>query len=189
MVEAVYARALLELAEETGKVNDVDSEIAQLQELVAQEPQIMQVLSSRTLSLEERDGVLVKAFQGKVSDLVFRFVRVLVRKTRFNEFPGIAAAFRHFVDQKHGILEVHAFVAQQLDDQSSQRITQRVGELTSRQVRLKQTVQPDMVGGVKIRVGDELIDGSVATQVRLIKEKLIDAGRERARTNIASMLK
>lgn len=181
MVEAVYARALLELAEEAGQVEDIDGEVAQLQDLVKNEPRVTQLLASRTLSLEERDAVLVKAFRGKVSDLVFRFLRVLVRKDRFDEFPGIASAFRHFVDQKHGVLEVHAFVAQPLDDTSAQRITDRVGDLTRRKVRLKQTVQPDMVGGVKIRVGDELIDGSVATQVRLIKEKLIEAGRTKAR--------
>lgn len=181
MVEAVYARALLELAEEAAQVEPVADEIAQIYDLVRKEPQVTQLLASRTLSLEQRDEVLVKAFEGKVSDLVFRFLRVLVRKNRFDEFPGIAQAFRHFVDQKHGILEVSAYVAQPLDNESSNRITQRIGELTGRKVRLRQTLQPDMVGGVKIRVGDELIDGSVATQIRLIKEKLIEAGRTKAR--------
>jgi F-type H+-transporting ATPase subunit delta len=186
-VELVYAQALIELAEESGQVDAIGEEVRDLAGLLRDDPQIIKLLANRALSREERDAVFTSAFQGRVSDLVYRVLRVLVSKDRFDEFPGIAAAFAHLMDQRHGTLEVEAFVASPLDEETAGRIRARIGELTKRNVRLEQRIQPEMIGGLKLRVGDELLDGSVATQVRLVKERLIESGQASVRTAAARL--
>ncbi len=183
-VELVYAQALIELAQEAGQIDSVTEQVKQLRDLLIADPDIVRLLSSRVLSMAERQDVAKRAFSGRVSDLVLHFLQVLVRKNRFDEFPGIAAAFLHLVDVRFGTIQIEAFVAAELDTASSYAITSRIAELTHRDVRLRQHIDAELIGGLKIRVADELIDGSVATQLRLVEQRLKEASRETARTRL-----
>ena len=187
-VELVYAQALLELAQSESKVESIAAEVAQVKELLARDGDVLRLLASRVLSHEERDAAFVKSFQGKISDLLFRFVRVLIRRDRFDEFPGIAAAFLNLVDKIHGRIDVHAFVALPMTEQAQNSITSRIKELSGRDVRLSQHVDPSLIGGLKLRVGDEMIDGSVVTQLRLIEQKLMETSREAARSSLSKLI-
>jgi len=180
-VDIVYASALLELAEAEGSVDATASQIAELRALVIDQPQAIDLLASRILSYEQRDQACVKAFEGKVSDLVLRFLRVLVSKDRFDEFPEIAKGFAHLVDQKHGVLRILVNTPKTLEPQTLQAIQHRLHELTGRQIEVRQTIDDKMIGGVILRVGDELIDGSIRTQLSLLKQEMIEAGRVKAK--------
>jgi len=188
-IDRVYARALFELAEPLGVVPEVAAEIAEVRAMLDGEPAIIQLLSARMLSFEDRDSIYVKAFQGRVSDLVFRFLRVLVRKNRFDEFPMIAGAFAQIVDDRFGTIRVEATVHASLDQATIESIKSRVRQLTSRAVELTEQIDSDMIGGIKLQIGDELIDGSVVTQLRKIKEHLIESGREAARSKMETIVK
>lgn len=188
-VERVYAMALLELAEAANSVETTADEMKQIRKLLADQPDVTNLLASRVLSKEQRDGALVAAFKGRVSDLVFRFLRVLVSKDRFDELPGIAGAFAHLVDERHGTIEIQATAASALDPTSVESIKSRIAGLTGRKVRIHETLDAEMIGGIKLRVADELIDGSVVTQLRKMRENLIDSGRQNAKTHVASIVK
>lgn len=188
-VERVYAMALLELAEDAKSVEATADEMKQIRKLLADQPDVTNLLASRVLSKEQRDGALVSAFKGRVSDLVFRFLRVLVSKDRFDELPGIAAAFAHLVDERHGTIEIQATAASALDPASVESIKSRIAGLTGRKVRIHETLDAEMIGGIKLRVADELIDGSVVTQLRKMRENLIESGRHKAKTHVASIVK
>ncbi len=189
MIQRVYAQALIELAEAQHAVEAVAQEIQAVAALVAQMPDVTRVLAARTLSLEDRDASCRRIFTGQVSDLVLRFLRQLVKKNRFQEFPGVAAAFQSLYDERHGDIEVRTYSVTALDDASRQRISARIQMLTGRQARLVESVQEDLIGGLKMRVGDEVVDGSVATQLRLIRENLIEKGRASARERLPALLK
>lgn len=187
-VELVYAQALLELAQSESKVDSVAAEVQQIKDLLAHNPDVIRLLASRVLSHEERDAAFVQAFKGKVSDLFFRFLRVLIKRDRFDEFPGIATAFLHLVDKEHGTIDVHAYVALPLTPEAESSITTRIKALSGRDVRLSQHVDPSLIGGLKLRVGDEMIDGSVVTQLRLIEQKLMETSREAARAQLSKLV-
>ena len=155
--------------------------MAELADLVQSQEGLMHLLESRVLSTNERGQVVERLFRGRVSDLMFRFLMVVNRNNRLGLLPGIARGFALLVEKEHGVVEIDAFVPAEMDPARAQGVAGRLGQVLGRQVVLYQHADPSLIGGLKVRVGDQLIDGTVAAQLRLIRQHLIDAGREKAR--------
>ena len=178
-VARVYAGALLELANEAGVVDEVADEMRQLGELVDTHPDVRQLLGTRMLSAEQRGQAIDGIFKGRVSDLVLRFLHVVNDKARLDALAGIAAAFAVLLDEQRGIVDVHAHVAHPLDAGLSDHVTARISEAIGKQVRLHEEVDQALIGGLKIQFGDTLMDGSVAAQLKLLRRKMVESGRDR----------
>lgn len=180
-VDRVYARALLEMAQERGRVDEVADEMDQLGELFKAEPQLRRLLSGRVLGKAERAASLQRLFEGRVSDTVYRFLQVLNQRDRLDKLPGIASAFADLVAEERGLIEVDIYVPQRLDATEAKEVAAALSKALGKEAVLHQYVDESLIGGLKIRVGDRLIDGSVATQLKLMRRRLIEAGREKAR--------
>ena len=182
----VYGRALLELAQESGQLDALADEADELHDLIASQPELRHILSSPALNQDERRETLERIFQGRISDTLYRFLQVVNGKGRASSIPVILESFQDEVTQARGIVEADAFVPQRLSDEQARQVAQALSQgLGGKQVVLHQYIQPDLIGGIKLRVGDQLIDASVASQLRLMRERLIDAGRQAARRGAA----
>lgn len=181
-VQSVYAGALLELAEESNTLDAISDEVRQLGETLEQSPDLARLLDSKVLSEQDRGAVIDRVFKGRVSDLLLRFLHVLNRKTRLGILPGLAPAFRQALQHRRGQIEVEAHVAQPLDATQQADVAARLTQSLGRKVILRQIVNPDLLGGLKLRVGDEIVDGSVVAQLKIMREKMVDAGRIKAAT-------
>ena len=181
----MYAAALMEMVEQTGQLVDLADEVSQLRQLLSAEPDLGRLVSSRVLTVDERAGVVERLFRGRVSELLYRFIQVVNLKDRSEALAGILRAFGSLMDQKRGVLEVNGQVAWTVDEPRVRRIADAIGAALGKQIVLHQHVEPDLIGGLVIRVGDRLIDGSVATRLKLIRRQLIEAGREHARSGAA----
>ncbi|MBI1337485.1 MAG: ATP synthase F1 subunit delta [Phycisphaera sp.] len=186
-MERAYAKALFDLATSAGQLDAVAQEVSELRRFVTDTPDIVKLLSSRIIPMHGRLDSARKIFEGKVSDLMLRFVLVLVQRDRFDELSGVADAFVQLVEQEHGEVEVDAYGASAIDDESQRRITERVGGVLNRKILLRTHVDEKLIGGLKLRVADEIYDGSVATQLEIIKQKLINQGRAKAREQAAQI--
>jgi F-type H+-transporting ATPase subunit delta len=180
-VEETYAQALLELSEEAGQLNEVAAEVADLAALVEADADMLRLLGSRVLAVHERAQAIERIFRGRVSDLLYRFLMVANARGRLDLFPAIARAFVLLVEKKLGIVEVEAYVPTDMGTDQSRRLETELGQVLGRHVILHAHVDPTLLGGIKVRVGDQLIDGSVAAHLRLAREHLMETGRERAR--------
>jgi F-type H+-transporting ATPase subunit delta len=180
-VSRVYAQALLELAQGDGQMDSIAEEAGGLLELLGREADLGRLLSSRALNSSQRSGVVEQLFKGKTSDVFYRFIQVVNRKDRLGALPGILAAYLGLVSEARGELGVDVFVAEPLSQEAVRSVAESIGGAMGKRVQLKEHVDPELIGGLKVRVGDRLIDGSVATQLRIMRRKLVDAGRERAR--------
>jgi len=180
-VSQIYAAALVEMADEAGELDAVADEAAQLGELLAADADLANLLSNRILSTDERAGAIERLFQGKVSDLLYRFLQVVNRKGRMAELPGILHAFGKLFAERRGVLQIDAYVAEKLDEEKLARIASSIGEALGKQVVPHQHVDPSLIGGLKLRIGDRLLDGSVAAQLKLLQQRMTAAGREKAR--------
>lgn len=179
--EMAYATALVDLAEQAGALDATAEEMADLGELLAASADVSRVLSSHTLTVEERAGSIDRAFKGRVSDLLYRFLQVVNRKGRLAELPGIIRAFAKLYAEKRGIAEVDIHVPAPMGGDKLRQLADRIGSAIGKQVVPHEHVDAHLLGGLKLRIGDKLIDGSVATQLRLMRDKLVAAGREKAR--------
>lgn len=180
-VEGTYGQAIFELAEQSGQLDEVANEMQQIGELWASNEQFAWLLSSQMLSTSERNSVIENLFGNRTSKILCRFLLVANQRNRLDRLRGIIRAFARLMDEHRGLIVVDAFVAQRMDDAAAKTTADRLSVALNRRVVLHQYVDPQMLGGLKLRVGDRLIDGSVATQLRRIKNKLISAGQEQTR--------
>jgi len=186
-VDRLYARSLYELAESAGAVDEVSEQAQQVRDLLRDEPGLQQLFNSRILTTEQLAGSLERMFSGKLHDAFYRFLMVVNRKHRLPRLRSILRAFAELIDEIRGIIDVQAYVAQALPDDRAAGVSDRIGQAMNKQVRLHQTVDESLIGGIKLKVGDRLIDGSVATQLRLIERRLTTAGREKAKVQAQAM--
>lgn len=180
-VNRAYAQALFEMAEEQGALDQTADEMDQIGELLHSEPGLARLLESPSLSTSSRSGAIERVFKDRVSDTVYRFLQVLNQKGRTNALRGIVQAFSDLIGERRGIVEVDAFVPERLEPSQANEVAQRIGQILGRQVVLHQYVDPELIGGLKLRVGDRMIDGSVATQLHRMRRNLTDRGRQKAR--------
>jgi len=180
-VSDVYAQALFELAQAAGTLDGIGVEMEQLGRTLADSPDLMRLIRSRALSRDDRAGLIDRVFKEQVDPTVYKFLHVLNRKDRLPSLPAITASFAGRLAADRGIVEVEVSVARRLDEAETDRVAEAIGRSLGKQVVLRQSVDESLIGGLKIRVGDRLIDGSVATKLAKMKRNLIAAGRDKAR--------
>jgi F-type H+-transporting ATPase subunit delta len=187
-VEDIYGLALVEMAEKAGTLDAVADEVQELSKLLANEPQLMKLLGNQVLGTSEKAGSIQRLFKGQISDLVYNFIQTVNRKGRMDKLPGIFKSVMRIIDQRNGIVEVDAYVATELSSDALDSLAQKIGAAISRNVILNQKVDANLIGGLKLRVGDKLIDGSIATQLKLLERKIIAEGREKAKTQMTQLI-
>jgi len=177
-VAAVYGEALYELAEQAGEIDAVAEEVAALAELLDQQPELTRLLASEAIASEAQRQSLRRVFEGQVGDLLWRFIQVVHQKGRFAELGGLLRAFLRIRDERAGVIEVEAWVAGEHD---AATLAQDLGGALGGGVKLHAHRDDALIGGLKIRIGDRVLDGSVATRLRLLRRHLVDVGRRQAR--------
>lgn len=180
-IERVYAQALLELSEAAGQIDAIRDEMLEVGQLIANQPELAKLLDSKILRSESLASAIKAIFEGKVSDVVYRFLQVLNNKGRIDQLPGVIRAYEQLVEAKHGIVKVDAYVATNLDQAQADKVASGIGKALGKTVVLQQHLDPSLIGGLKLRVGDKLIDGSAVAQLKIMKDRIIKEGRAKAR--------
>lgn len=175
-VARTYARALFDLAEDKGQLDAVESDLRGVAQLWRDNADLERLMASRIISVEQHAGLVERLFQGRVNDWLYRFLQVVVRHRRGEKLLMISEAFDDLMDAKMGRIDVDAYVAQPLDDAALRRVTDDLTKALGKTVELEQHIDASLLGGLKLRIGDKLIDGSVAAQLRKMKQHMVDAG-------------
>jgi len=176
-VGRVYAEALLELANEHGVVDELAEQFQSLMPTIAAGGELHRLLSNPAIGDQERGQIVQRVFEGKVHDLLYKMLRVLGDKGRLSSLPEVASGYLLAVADARGQVDVQAFVATELDSAAAKQVADQIGQALGKTVSLSQRVDPALIGGMKIKVGDRLIDASVASQLRNMKNKMVAAGR------------
>lgn len=184
-VDKVYARSLFELAETEGgreRLESLASELDEFVEITRAEAQLSEFLSSRILATKDRAGSLSTMFEGRISDLLLRFLQVLNRKERLNRLLSIVAAYQEMVQEKFGRIEVNVYTREPISADQIASIKARLEVATGREPVIYPYTVPSMIGGVKMQIGDRLFDDSIQTSLRNMTELIKDDGAAVIRT-------
>lgn len=187
-VEDIYGMALVEMATQAGNLDDLAAEVEEFSALLNDQPDLLKLLGSRVLGEAKLAGSLEKILKGNVSDLLYNFIQTVNQKGRLEKLQLILKSFSRIVDTRHGIVEVDIYVALALEKDALDALAEKIGVAIERNVILNQKVDADLIGGLKLRVGDQLIDGSIVTQLKILERKIVAEGREKTKTNFAQLI-
>jgi F-type H+-transporting ATPase subunit delta len=175
----VYAEALFEMAEAEGgreRLESLAGELDELVELTRAEAQLSEFMASQIVAKKDRERSLREIFGGRVSDLLLNFLLVLNHKERLNLLLPIVTSYQELVQERFGRVEIDVFTRFALSQEAVERIRGRLQEAMQREPVLHAYTDEEMIGGVRMRVGDKLIDGSIATRLRRMRDLLTSEG-------------
>ncbi len=187
----VYAKSLFELAEQAGgtdKIVEVGTELEQIAEIARSDHSFRELLASPLVDRASRGESLGKIFSNRVTDLTLRFLLVLNEKNRLDRFDSIAVAYDRMVQAAFGRVEVDIFTPAPLGEEQQEVIRTRIRASLSKEPVLHPYTEPAMLGGIKLRIGDQLIDGSVANRLRRLKNGLMTRGSTAVRGRIQNII-
>ncbi|HMN95863.1 MAG TPA: ATP synthase F1 subunit delta [Phycisphaerales bacterium] len=185
-----YARALFQLAESAGgrpKLEEIADELEQLIELIRADRRFGEFVTSPILDRQRRAEALRRILNGRVTDLLLRFVLVLGQKGRLGHIEAIARAYDALMQESFGRVEVDVITAVPVEAAQLESIRALVQGAIGREPVLHRSVDPTMLGGIKLRIGDQLIDGSVAGRLRRIRDSVV-AGSGAVRENLGRIV-
>ncbi len=185
-VAAVYAESLFELASKAGgpaKAAEIGAELDEIDSAIRSEPAFVELLRSPMVDRDRRGEALRKVLSGRSSDLVLRTVLVMNRRGRAGEIASLASAYRTILDRAEGRVHVTVFTPGEVLGETLQRLVRdRIKSALGKDAVIASQPDPDMIGGIKLRIGDRLIDGSVATQLRRMKQSLLTEANPEVRS-------
>jgi F-type H+-transporting ATPase subunit delta len=176
-VARVYAEALLGAAEKAGQIGPVLDEFASLfEDVFRADPQFGTFLASGAISRKPKAEVIHRVFDGRASEAFLNFLLVLNDHQRLDLLRGIYEAARELYDERGGRLRVLVTSAVPLPDDQRERLLQELRAKYRKEPVLTTRVDPALLGGLVIRVGDWTYDTSVRTRLETIRKQLIERG-------------
>lgn len=172
----IYAQSLFELAQDADSIEAVAEELGGVLELTRGDAGFNEFLASQTVASASREASLRSIFEGRVSELTLKFLLLLNSKGRLTHLPAIIAAFDQRVQDALGRVEVDVYTAEPMDTEQRDSVGERIASKLGKQIALHTYVEPAMIGGIKIRIGDRLIDDSLATRLRRVRDRVARDG-------------
>jgi len=174
-----YARALLESAEAEGLADTVAADLSALAEAVRRVPGVDAYWLSPLIPADVRAGRIGEALAPLVSALTLDFLRVLVRNGRGAMLGRIGERYERLRDLRAGKVEVIVTTAVPLDEPMRRQVASVLAEALDAEPRMELEVDPDVLGGMTVRIGDRVIDASVAGALDRLRAAMIRRGKER----------
>ena len=187
----VYARSLFELATDAGgtdKLMEVADELEQICELAREDKKINLFLSSPIVDVKARGKALSAIFTNRITDLMLRFLLVLNNKGRLDRLESIETAFDQLMQEAFGRIEVEVITPVAINADLIARIKEKISTVLGKEPVLHPYVDESLLGGIKLRIGDQLIDGSVQTRLRKLSEELKNNGGAAVRERFESFI-
>jgi len=166
-----YAEAAFKLADEAGALGRWSEMLAALA-MVGDDARVRSAAADPRLSDAQRAGLFISILSGRLTGEAENFLRVLAQNDRLALLPEIREQFEVLKNEREGVLEAEVQSAFELSDAQLKDIVQRLEKKTGRKVRAHVSVDRELIGGVRIVLGDKVIDGSARAQLAALETAL-----------------
>ena len=171
-----YAEAAFQLATRDGTYDAWVADMATVNQLVGDE-RVARIVMNPSVPRSDRSATLGRLLDGRVSPLVLNLVRLLDQRGRLTLLPAITADLTRLLDALRGAVAATVTSAAPLEKDEVAAIGARLETMTGRTVKLDTAVDPSLIGGLTVRVGDRMIDASVRGRLERLRDQLVAGTR------------
>lgn len=168
-----YARALLDSCVGSTQIERVNDELATFRDVLKTNEDIIAFLLNPKIPPAVKKQVIERSLKDRFDPLLITLLKLLIDRRRQEIIPDIAERFLDLVDAVHGVEHAVVTTVVRLDDVVSERLKQVIQKFSDRTVDVKFETDPEIIGGIVIRMGDKVIDGSLATRFENIRRYML----------------
>jgi ATP synthase F1 delta subunit len=173
-IAEVYARSLFEVAMEQDQLDEIHEELGQFSDVLSEDRKLQLFFFSPYFSSEEKKDGVAKVIEGG-NEYFVRFLELLAEKHRLPVLFRIRREFDALWAKEQKLLEVSVTSAVKLDEETVKGIGKKIEEQTGNRVDLASHVDPDLIGGLVIRVGNLVLDASVRNRLERLRRQVARA--------------
>ncbi|GAA3412895.1 F0F1 ATP synthase subunit delta [Paenibacillus hodogayensis] len=170
-----YAKALFEVARERGKIADVERELQAIADALSANPDYVKLLEHPNISAASKTEMLKQAFGASVSEEVFNTLQLLVQRGRESILLDLVSQYSLVANDALGEALAKVYTPLPLTAEESDKISTAFGQVTGKKIRIESFVEPALLGGLQVRIGDRLYDGSLSGKLERIEKALVQA--------------
>lgn len=167
-----YARALFLSASAAGQVQTVEEDLDRVLQVWGDTFALREVLGGVLIPRSRQKELLERLFQGRVTRPVLNLVSLLLDERRLRLLEEIRRQYRLLADEARGIILVEVVSARPLPEEAQEALREALEKKLGRKVRLETSLDPNLIGGVRVKIGDRLYDGSVRGQLERLRQRL-----------------
>lgn len=170
-----YAEAFFSIAQEANKIDEYQAELEKVVQTTAEVEGMKEYLAHLLVPSKAKKELIQKIFADQLSPMTMNFLFMVIDKRRESYLEFICKEFVDMADKSRGIQKAELTAAREVPEAELADLAQRISSSTGKQVILNLKVDPTLLGGVKIRMGDQIVDGTVAKKLQLLKNNLKQA--------------
>src|SRR3954452_1130780 len=170
-IAAVYARALFEVARDQNKLDDVRDQLGAIADALGETRDLQVFFFSPYFSTKEKEEGLERVVTD-ADPMILNFLKLLIEKHRMPALFRIRSNFEALWEDENKLLPVHITSAVELDDTIVEQLGERIAEQTERKVDMSAEVDPDILGGIVVRVGNSVLDASVRNRLEQLRRQV-----------------
>ncbi len=174
-VAARYAGALLASAKAEGVLMGVSESYAGTLEVAAANPNLATFMDSPQVPVKEKKNLLKSVLGNNVEPVFMHFLYLLIDKNRIESFQDIGEEFAELVEQEMGVVRAHVITAVPLSEDLAAALEAKLANLTGKKIILEKETDPAVIGGACVTMGDNVLDGTVRTNLDRLRKTLEQA--------------
>ena len=168
-----YATALFNAASKAGVVDSVESDLGLVSFTTETSPALMEAIRSPLVPASKKHDVLNAIFGDKVHQITLSYLMLLVDKRREDAIPLTEEEYVLLANEARGIITAEVVSAVKLSEDEENRINAKIALMTGKSVQLEKHVDPGIIGGIMVRIGDTVHDGSIKGQLKALRDRLL----------------
>lgn len=169
-----YAKAFFSLAKEKNLLDSLKSDIELIFNVCKNSSDFILLLESPIVKTSKKTGLITAIFNGKLNELTLKFLHLITENKRERHIPGICRNFLSLSRKDQNIKSAVLTTASEIDIKTINKIESLIGKELNAKIELSTQVNSDIIGGIILRLDDKQYDASVATQLKKIKQQLLE---------------
>jgi len=169
-----YAQALIQIAEENNALELYEKELKEVISVINDNPDLYSAWNSKRVISEKKKEIISEAFRKKVCNNILHFLFLLIDKRRETYLFSILKEYGNMSDTVRNIINADVRTAVQLTDKDFHKLKAKLSAMTGKNVRLRVHIDPTLIGGLVVKIGDQVIDGSVIKRLAILKKRIIN---------------
>lgn len=184
LIGETYANALIGFGQKSGNTEKMLEQLDDVAGAISALPKLDAMMQSPQIAVADKVSLLDKALKGKVDGKLMNFLKIILEKNRFDCVPAIQTSAKKIFDELSGRVQATMTTAEKVDDSVRKRVEEKLAKMLDKKIQLESVTDSTIIGGMVIRIGDTVYDGSVQNQLKQVRARATKRAEESIRSSI-----